>query len=273
MRAYSPELKEHNISEEEFIAFIDNLAIAQAPPAPFQILDVAGHAVGFVPHHWAMFAGAGMNFAAGVGTAAVSYGRTRYFLEKVNREYFTPRGLQVSICKYQQLIEKLAVCPDFPVLVDKDPQAGIVSVRDRCMSALQPYLANLSLDVPPPKGESSVLEKIAAKGIERRRRKQDKKYRKKSGDSGHSSDSSSSSSRSSSSDSSSEEDKAQRKVARRLRKTNRKAKKDLKKRPSRAAEIEEDQVRKVRDIEYKPVRFAGDTKRTTKMGKRDLEKH
>jgi hypothetical protein len=56
-----------------------------------------------------MFAGAGMNVAAGVGTAAVSYGRTRYFLEKVNREYFAPRGLRVSVCKYQQLVEKLGL--------------------------------------------------------------------------------------------------------------------------------------------------------------------
>lgn len=54
-----------------------------------------------------MFAGAGINVAAGVGTAAVSYGRTRYVLEKVNREYFAPRGLQVSLCKYKQLVEKL----------------------------------------------------------------------------------------------------------------------------------------------------------------------
>ena len=54
-----------------------------------------------------MFAGAGMNVAAEVGTAAVSYGQTRYFLEKVNREYFAPRGLRVSVFEYQQLVEKL----------------------------------------------------------------------------------------------------------------------------------------------------------------------
>jgi hypothetical protein len=64
-----------------------------------------------------MFAGAGMNVAAGVGIAAVSYGRTRYFLERVNREYFAPRGLQVFVCKYQQLVEKLAIGPDVPLLV------------------------------------------------------------------------------------------------------------------------------------------------------------
>jgi hypothetical protein len=57
-----------------------------------------------------------MNVAAGVGTATVSYGRTLYFLEKVNREYFAPRGLRVSLCKYQQLVGKLDLDTEVVVL-------------------------------------------------------------------------------------------------------------------------------------------------------------
>jgi hypothetical protein len=57
-----------------------------------------------------------MNVAARVGTATLSYGRTRYFLEKFNREYFAPRGLRVSLCKYQQLVEKLDLNTDAVVL-------------------------------------------------------------------------------------------------------------------------------------------------------------
>lgn len=99
-----------------------------------------------------MFAGAGMNVAAGVGTATVSYGRTRYFLEKVNREYFAPRGLRVSLYKYQQLVEKLGIdTPCYVIRVsslfflcvkkadtfgDRNVQAGVISIRDRCMTAL-----------------------------------------------------------------------------------------------------------------------------------------
>jgi hypothetical protein len=48
MRAYSPDLRQHNINEADFVAFIDNLAVAQAPPAPLQALNVAGQTVGFV---------------------------------------------------------------------------------------------------------------------------------------------------------------------------------------------------------------------------------
>ncbi|KAF3049356.1 hypothetical protein E8E11_005380 [Didymella keratinophila] len=272
MRVYSPDLRQHGISEEDFVAFVDNLAVAQAPPAPLQILSVTGQAVGFVPHHWAVFAGAGINVAAGMGTAAVSYGRTRFFLEKVNREYFAPRGLHMLVCKYQQLVKKLAIGPDVPVRIDRDPQAGIISVRDRCVSAVQPYVADLSFDVPPPSGERNVLDKLAAKGIERRRRKQDEKHRKKFEKDGYSSDSSSSSSSSSSSGSSSEEDKAQRKAARRVRKIDRRARKDLRKHPGRAAEIEQNRERKVQQVMIKPIRDIGKgAKSMTKKLKKDLD--
>ncbi|USP74653.1 hypothetical protein yc1106_01927 [Curvularia clavata] len=265
MRAYSPELRPHGINEGDFVGFIDNLAVAQAPPAPLQILNVAGTAVGFVPHHWATFAGAGMNVAAGVGTAAVSYGRTRYFLEKANREYFAPRRLYVSICKYQELVEKLPISSHAAVLCEKDLEAGINSIRERCMSALQPYIASLSFDVPHPSGEHNILDRIAVKGIERKRRKQERKSR----EDGYSSDSSSSSSSGSSSD----ETKAKRKAARRVRKIESKAKKDTRKHPTRAAEIEEDRAQKLDKVRGELVRKADKgTKRLSKRSKKDLEK-
>lgn len=48
MRAYSPDLYRHDIDVATFVAFIDNLAVAEAPPAPLQALNVAGQAIGFV---------------------------------------------------------------------------------------------------------------------------------------------------------------------------------------------------------------------------------
>jgi hypothetical protein len=36
------------VNEQDFLAFIDNLSIVQAPPAPLQALDIAGKAAGFV---------------------------------------------------------------------------------------------------------------------------------------------------------------------------------------------------------------------------------
>lgn len=61
------------------------------------------------PHHWTNLAGAGINAAAGGGTAAVLYDKTRHYPEKANREYFAPRGLQISIYKHERLAEKLGL--------------------------------------------------------------------------------------------------------------------------------------------------------------------
>ena len=142
------------------------------------------------------------------------------------------------------------------------------------MTTLQPYTASLTLDVPPPSNERNVLDKLTAKGIERRRKQQDKKHRKKADNGGYSSDSSSSSSSSSSSDSESDDEKAQRKMARRVRKINRKAKKDTRKHPANAAEIEEDRAKRVYQIENKPFRDAdkGEKKRDPKKDEKKRNK-
>lgn len=64
-----------------------------------------------------MIAGASINVAAGVGTAATTLLRTRRFLEEANRELFEPRGLKVSICKDRNLVEKLGHNPDRSALM------------------------------------------------------------------------------------------------------------------------------------------------------------
>jgi hypothetical protein len=140
------------------------------------------------------------------------------------------------------------------------------------MTALQPYIASFTLNVPLPSGERNALDKLAAKGIERKRQNQAKKHRKKADNDGYSLDSSSCSSSSSESDS--DNDKAQRKMARRVRKINRRAEKDLRKHPANAVEIEENRAKRVHQIENKPLRDAvnGDKKRKRKKSSDDLEK-
>lgn len=46
MRAYSPALRSFGIAEEDFLTFIDHLAVAEAAPAPLQALGVVGQAFG-----------------------------------------------------------------------------------------------------------------------------------------------------------------------------------------------------------------------------------
>jgi hypothetical protein len=48
MRAYSLDLQAYDVNMKDFVGFIDDLSIAQAPPAPLQALDTAGDVLGFV---------------------------------------------------------------------------------------------------------------------------------------------------------------------------------------------------------------------------------
>lgn len=182
MRAYSPALVQQGIREAEFLAFIDNLVVCQAPPVPLQALDKAGTVVGAVPHHWAMATGTGMSVAAGVGTAATTIVRTKQFMEKVNREMFGPRGLEATICKSDELIRRLGCgVIDIGSTPAESPESEvhISSFTERRMQALAPYIAPLTFDVPPPSPQRRFIDQGSARAIEHRVAKRESKEKRK----------------------------------------------------------------------------------------------
>ena len=116
IRAYAPVLEYYQIDKATFIAFIDNLCVAQAPTPPLQVLNLAGAGIGFVPWHWAKATGAGIQAVAGVGSAGVSATRTKMFLSMANKEFFNPRGLNVRLCKDEELSTVIGYSSDKPVI-------------------------------------------------------------------------------------------------------------------------------------------------------------
>lgn len=165
-RAYAPALAGNSVSCEDFVAFIDNLTIAQAPAAPFKALQLAGTGVGFVPHHWAQAASAGMGMAAGIGSTATSIARTKLYLKKVNEQYFAPRGLKVTIASDEQLRSVLHADPNGDVLAPPDESANILTIPERRIKALQHYISPLDFNVPAPEEQTNVLNRLAAKQIQ-----------------------------------------------------------------------------------------------------------
>jgi hypothetical protein len=136
--------------------------------------------IGFVPYHWAQAAGAGIQVAAGVGTAAVAAIRTKKFLGRSNEEYFSPRGLKVSLKKDEEVASIVGFPSNQRLLapVDIGPNS-VISMRDRRMAALGPYIAPLTTDVPPPTTQRNILDKIAAKQVDKTTEKKEKGLRKK----------------------------------------------------------------------------------------------
>ncbi|KAL7931208.1 hypothetical protein V8C35DRAFT_329736 [Trichoderma chlorosporum] len=264
MRAYSPDLYPHDITVEAFVAFIDNLAVAEAPPPPLQALNVAGQAIGFVPHHWAQAASFGIGMAAGVGTAAVTRIRTQRFLEAVNRDYFGPRGLKVSICKGHDLAPRIGFGQLLP------------EILDRQMQSIATNIAPLSVDVPPPSEQRNVIDRLSARQIESQIKRNEKKNREKlqklrEKDSKTSRKSPAHMGHSGSESSNSSWEDEQRELDEKIRKIQRKADEKLvDASPRQASRIEEKRAKEMRKIEREQRKLDKETeKKMSKASKKD----
>lgn len=181
-RAYSPYLQQHSVEVQDFMHFLDTITIALAPAPPFQAAQLVSDGIGFVPHHWAQATGAAVGLVAGIGGAAVSAGRSAAFMKKVNASYFEPRGLKASIKKDKDLNVTLGRNPDSinininnnrtgasaPAGPVASMTADAVTLSERRLLALQGQIAPLSFEVPPRAQQRNVMDKLAAKGIDRK---------------------------------------------------------------------------------------------------------
>jgi hypothetical protein len=185
-RCWVPELAAKDVKKEDFVAFIDHLEAVQRGPAPLQALNLAGFGLGWAPQEWAMFAGAGMQIAAGIGTTAIIITRTNKYSERVNKDYLGPRGLKVSVKKDNRLTEMLGL-QDKPQsegwpLAPIDTKADLVNYRDRRMAALAPFTAPLDYDTSARTKESNIIDKMSSKQqqfrVARQKKKDSKQIRK-----------------------------------------------------------------------------------------------
>ena len=85
-------------------------ATAQAAPVPLQALSLAAQGLGFAPNGIAQMVGFGVGVTTSVATRAVLVARTKSYMERVNKEYFGPRGLKAMIVKDAELVAMLK-CP------------------------------------------------------------------------------------------------------------------------------------------------------------------
>ncbi|ETN43762.1 uncharacterized protein HMPREF1541_11086 [Cyphellophora europaea CBS 101466] len=175
LRAYAPALAPYDITPETFTAFIDGLAVAQAPAPPMQAVQLVGIGLGFVPYHWAQLASAGVGLAADAGTAAVSATRTKLYLEETNARLFQPRGLKVRIVGEEELQQLLHLPTRAPLLAPIDTDTDCLTLADRRLAALRQYLSPLTLDVPPPVASKNVIDRLSGKQVQMRLRKNRKR--------------------------------------------------------------------------------------------------
>ena len=186
-RAYPVQLAQFGIEKEEFIKIIDELNECFVLSPAFQVIKMAGMAVGCVPSPTLIGIGAGLQIAAGLGGLGVTYARTKAFVKKVNKNVFDQYGLQMRIFTTEKMMEaigepegerklNLAPLPDFDC--EWDPTSPQTDPRLRRMTALADRVGELDWNVPEPVMSKNVLRKMGdwqaqkqAKSVQKRHEK------------------------------------------------------------------------------------------------------
>lgn len=148
---------------DEFVEFIDNMNIICADFVPLQILDAVGALVGFVPYHWAQLAGAVTLLGSKATVYALSKMRGETFLQRVNSEYFNPRGLSVQMCTTEVLVRLGHIPPKAANMPPLDHVTATMSIEERRLSHLMPWLSPVTDQVPAPSPQTSKLKELCNK--------------------------------------------------------------------------------------------------------------
>ncbi|KAF7360182.1 hypothetical protein MVEN_00746800 [Mycena venus] len=203
-RAYNPTLESVDISQEQLLAFIDGLNLAMTASPPLRVVNLIGVAIGFVPYHWAMIAGAAIQTGAQTGMRVLSKSLTDRYLRTANVRLFKPRGLSVRICTtaaMQHLVMETPITaapskltrfgrgvgsvlmkiptPLTSVIVhavaDKPPKVPAMDptqvrskkllAAQRRVAALEGYALPLDFDMPKPAKAEGVMDTMASWGV------------------------------------------------------------------------------------------------------------
>ncbi|KAI0975580.1 hypothetical protein F4678DRAFT_275005 [Xylaria arbuscula] len=176
-RAWAPELADHAITKEDFVAFVDNLNIIITPHVAFRMLEIAGFAVGLVPYEVAEGVGGALQAIAMIGSIAMNYKRTKEYMRLMNEKYFHPRKLHVKIIGTKRLKKQFELDKKDPCLAPLTEDTLELTSQERCLRYLSQYSCELSFDVPPPSPATTMLAKITAWRIRNKVRKADRMAR------------------------------------------------------------------------------------------------
>ncbi|OJJ00866.1 hypothetical protein ASPVEDRAFT_82418 [Aspergillus versicolor CBS 583.65] len=127
MRAYSPALSQYQISQTDFLTFLDGLNEVFIANPVLQATGIAGAVMGNI--HPIEIVGMAVETASEIGSETTSYFRTRAYLKKVNTDLFGPRGLKAKIMDFEKMARAVDVHPDG--LKDRmEREAGVLEDQD-----------------------------------------------------------------------------------------------------------------------------------------------
>ncbi|KEF54375.1 uncharacterized protein A1O9_09541 [Exophiala aquamarina CBS 119918] len=101
VEAYAPALEQFGIQQDEFISFVKATNKAVRASKWLSAIQLAAMGTSFVPNSIAMGASVAVQVVAGVMAKAETRWKTNSFLDRVNEDYFRPRGLYCLLMAYK----------------------------------------------------------------------------------------------------------------------------------------------------------------------------
>ena len=160
------------------MAFIDGLNVVSTGSPPLQALGMAGMAMGFAPSATAQIVGSVTELGAHVATAVVSSVRADKFITSANSDFFHSRKLHVAVVDTKALAQHTGMPVDAPTVAALDATTLNMSVLERRMAALKPYISELTTDVPQRTAQATRLQKMCDKQVAKQTARNEEKMRK-----------------------------------------------------------------------------------------------
>ncbi|KAI0385195.1 hypothetical protein F5Y04DRAFT_247118 [Hypomontagnella monticulosa] len=178
-RAWAPELANHEVTQEDLVAFIDNLNIIITPHPVMHAVELVGFGISVIPYDAAQGIGAAVAGLATLSTFVMTYKRSKKYLALMNERYFHPRKLHVKITNSKKIMKMFNLDKKAPLLAPLTEETLDLSAQERCLKHLAQWSCELSFDdVPPPSKQTNVLRRMAAWEVRYKIAKADKDAKK-----------------------------------------------------------------------------------------------
>ena len=178
-RAWAPSLQAYDISQHDFLSFLDNLNVVCAPHPAARILEMLAFGVAFVPADGADGISGGLALLAALTAWAIARSRRKKYLALVNAMLFHPRGLHARVVSTKQMRAMLDIAPGEPLMAPLGQETLALSAQERNVLAMRQWAAELEFEgLPAPDRAMGLLNRFGAWQVRRKTWQADKEARR-----------------------------------------------------------------------------------------------
>lgn len=178
-RAWAPCLQAYDVSQHNFLSFLDSLNVVCAPHPAARILEMLAFGVAFVPADGADGISGGLALLAALTAWAIARGRRRKYLALVNDALFHPRGLHARVVGTKEMRTLLDIAADEPLMAPLGQETLALSAQERNVLAMRQWAAELDFEgLPAPDPAAGLLNRFGAWQVRRKTWEADKAARR-----------------------------------------------------------------------------------------------